>query len=510
MGRDVTDHQVQLSFTMEPLKTLKAPTIPPVRKITRKANIKKDKRSYALDPNGAEAPFLTVTELTRRVASLLEGEIGEVWIEGEISNYRLQSSGHHYFTLKDAQAQIACVLFARAAAMLPLASLRLADGIAVQIQGTVTVYQPRGQYQLMVHLIQPRGTGLLQARFEALKQKLAAEGLFELERKRPLPRFPQRIGIVTSPTGAAIADFLHVLHRRHPGIQVVIYPVRVQGRGAAEEIAQAIEKFSSQAAAIGRVDVVVVARGGGSLEDLWEFNEECVARAIVASSLPVMSAVGHEIDYTICDFAADVRAPTPSAAAELLAADGASLLEGATLLVKRLQRELFLQRNHLIHRWKQARASSLFREPERRCWELQQNLDYWRRTLDTTLSHRYEHVRAAWKTMASRLHRHHPESLLQRAKDQQKALQRQLTHQIVHQQHCLQSQYERLRASLAALSPQATLARGFTITRNQEGKVIAAASKVPLGELLSIEFKDGSIEAIAKKNQKKNCIRSLH
>ena len=486
--------QTELSFFSQPQQLGK--------RFLKKAFVKK-KQEEMLDsssPAAAGSPVLTVTELTRRVAALLEGEIGEVWIEGEISNYRLQSSGHHYFTLKDAYAQIACVLFSRTAAALSLSSLRLADGLAVQIQGTVTVYQPRGQYQLIVRVIQPRGVGVLQAKFEALKQKLATEGLFEAGRKRPLPRFPQRIGVVTSPTGAAIADFLNVLHRRHPGLQVVIAPVRVQGRGAAEEIARAIEEFSTGVANIGAVDVIVVARGGGSLEDLWEFNEERVARAIVASRIPVMSAVGHEIDYTICDFAADVRAPTPSAAAELLAADGASLLESVSLLVKRLQREVFLQHAHLLHRWEQGRASSLFREPERRCWELQQNLDHWEKALDKTLRHRCEQMRAVWKTMVSRLRRHHPESLFQQATHQQKALQRQLKQQMVYQQNRLQSQYERLRASLMALSPQATLSRGFTITRNKEGKVIASATQVHPGALLSIQFGDGSMDAVAKKN----------
>ncbi len=483
--------QAELSFFSEPqgLGT----------RVEKKASAKKNKIAQEeadfSSSVAAKPQLFTVTELTRRITSLLERNIGEVWIEGEISNYRRQASGHHYFTLKDAGAQISCVLFARSAASLP-SSVRLADGVAVQIQGNVTVYQPRGQYQLMVRLIQPRGIGLLQAKFEALKQKLAAEGLFETERKRPLPRFPQRIGVVTSPTGAAIADFLNVLHRRHPGLEVVIAPVRVQGRGAAEEIALAIKNFSSLSPDIGVVDVIVVARGGGSLEDLWEFNEEIVARAIVASSIPVMSAVGHEIDYTICDFAADIRVPTPSAAAELLAADSVNLLENVSLLIKRLQREVFLQCSHFRHRWEQVSASALFREPERRCWELQQHLDYSVRVLETTTRHRWEQAMASWKTAASELRRYHPELLFQRAHHDVGMLERELNQKLLHQQQRTQAQYERLRSSLAALSPEGTLARGFTITRNQEGKIISSITQASSKSVISTQFRDGMITSI--------------
>jgi len=303
---------------------------------------------------------------------------------------------------------------------------------------------------------------------------------------------------VTSPTGAAIADFLNVLHRRHPGLQVVIAPVRVQGRGAAEEIARAIEEFSDDVSKIGVVDVIVVARGGGSLEDLWEFNEEVVARAIVKSSIPVMSAVGHEIDYTIADFAADVRAPTPSAAAELLAADGVNLLESAASLLKRLQREVFLKKTHLLHRWEQIQSASLFREPERRCWELQQHLDHSARVLEGMVRHRWEQSLAMWKTLSSQLSRHHPKLLFQQATQQTKTLQRQLTQQVIHQQHRLQSQFERLRASLTAMSPEATLARGFTITRDQQGKVLSSRMKVPSGARMSTQFNDGLVVSVVE------------
>lgn len=480
--------QTELSFFSEP-QPLGTPS-------GKKSVIKKKKEEVFSSPLPTSiAPnVLTVTELTRRITALLEGEVGEVWLEGEISNYRRQASGHHYFTLKDAHSQISCVLFARVASS---SSVQLADGLAVQIQGAITVYQPRGQYQLIARLIQPRGIGVLQAQFEKRKQQLAAEGLFNAARKRPLPRLPQCIGVVTSPTGAAIADFLHVLHRRHPGIKVIIYPVRVQGRGAAVEIANAIKEFSASPSTIGAVDVIVVARGGGSLEDLWEFNEECVARAIVESTIPVMSAIGHEIDYTIADFAADVRAPTPSAAAELIAADGYALLESANILVKRLRREVFVQQAQLVQQWGKVKNSSLFREPERRCWELQQQADHLSRVLEATLRYRWEKALATWNRMASELRQHDPKLTVERKQHQVTLLERQLYQQIAYQQYRIQAQYERLRAALAALSPEATLARGFTITRNQQGKIIASSKAVGSGEQLFIQFKDGIIKSSA-------------
>src|SRR5438477_718939 len=258
---------------------------------------------------------LTVSELTRSIRGTLETKFGAVWVQGEVSNYKLHPSGHQYFTLKDARAQIACVIFRNA----PL-SLRqpLADGAQVQVYGNISVFEARGQYQLSVEIVQPRGLGLLQAKFEALKRKLEAEGLFEPARKKALPKFPKRIGIVTSPSGAAIRDILNILRRRARGIEILINPVRVQGIGAAAEIASAINELSNPSTIWPPLDLIVVARGGGSMEDLWEFNEEIVARAIAAALVPIVSAVGHEIDFTIADFVADLRAPTPSAAAELI------------------------------------------------------------------------------------------------------------------------------------------------------------------------------------------------
>ena len=267
------------------------------------------------------AKVLTVGELTRAIRGALETKFGTVWVQGEISNYKLHPSGHQYFTLKDHRAQISCVIFRNT--LLP-GAVPLRDGEQVQVLGQISVFEARGQYQLSVQMVQPRGLGLLQAKFEALKRKLEAEGLFDPARKKALPRFPKRIGIVTSPSGAAIRDMLNVLQRRAPALEILISPVRVQGTGAATEIAVALRELASPNECWKPLDLVVLTRGGGSMEDLWEFNEEIVARAIFDCPIPVVSAVGHEIDFSIADFVADLRAPTPSAAAELIVPDAIS------------------------------------------------------------------------------------------------------------------------------------------------------------------------------------------
>src|SRR5205807_6412791 len=285
---------------------------------------------------------LTVSELTRSIRGTLEAKFGAVWVQGEVSNYKAHPNGHQYFTLKDARAQIACVIWRDA--MAPLRQ-PITDGARIQIFGTVTVFEARGQYQINVQIVQPFGQGALQAKFEALKRKLEAEGLFDPARKRPLPKFPKRIGIVTSPSGAAIRDILNVLSRRAPWLSILISPVRVQGTGAAQEIAVAIRELATPNENFVPVDLIVVTRGGGSIEDLWEFNEEILARTIASIEVPIVSAVGHEIDFTICDFVADLRAPTPSAAAELIVRDVVDLVRDLEGCTRRLGREL-LNRVH--------------------------------------------------------------------------------------------------------------------------------------------------------------------
>src|SRR6266446_403430 len=321
--------------------------------------------------------ILTVGELTRAIRGTLETKFHAVWVQGEISNYKLHPSGHQYFTLKDARAQIACVIFRNT---MPPLRQPLTDGAQVQVYGQVSVFEARGQYQLSVQILQPRGLGLLQAKFEALKRKLDAEGLFDVARKHALPKFPRRIGIVTSPTGAAIRDMLNVLKRRGPWLEILINPVRVQGTGAAAEIAVAIRELATPNKAWQSLDLIVVARGGGSMEDLWEFNEEIVARAIVDISVPIVSAIGHEIDFTICDFTADLRAPTPSAAAELIVPDIVDLRRQIDGCARTLARQLLNQVR-----------------------DAQQRLDHARETLWRCLGHKIDSYKRALLHIAAAL-----------------------------------------------------------------------------------------------------------
>ena len=287
-----------------------------------------------------------VRELVSQVRELIEQQYGDVWVEGEISNYRPAPSGHVYFTLKDADAQLPIVLFRRQAMLL---RFRPEDGLHVLVRGRVSVYEQRGQMQLVAETMEPVGAGSLQLAFEQLRERLKAEGLFDAERKRPLPAFPRTVGIVTSPTGAVIRDFLNIVARRHSGLSVLLYPVPVQGESAPSEIESALAELNSS----GLVDLIVLARGGGSLEDLAAFNSERVARAIVASSLPVVSAIGHETDFTIADFVADLRAPTPSAAAELVTEAQHKIAEHLATQSHRLERaarfQLMQIRERLTH-----------------------------------------------------------------------------------------------------------------------------------------------------------------
>ena len=434
---------------------------------------------------------LSVTELTRSVRELIEGTLGEVWVEGEVSNYRKQASGHQYFTLKDDRCQLPCVLFFRPG--LRHASIPLAEGMLVHVRGMMTVYEARGQYQLNVNLVQAAGAGLLAAKFEALKRKLSAEGLFDADRKRPIPRFPKAIGIVTSPTGAAIADMLNILHRRAPWIEILINPVRVQGAGAAVEIAGDVEEFKS--GTLPPVDVIVVARGGGSTEDLWEFNEEALARAIAASAIPVVSAVGHEIDFTIADFVADLRAPTPSAAAELVAPDSAALLrrfEQLGAAIERAVRETVRGRQNqlaLILR------SALFREPKARIEALAQQLDDTSERLARGASERLVLARQRLESVHGRLREHRPDQLLRIRRQEITALGERLERGFAQRMAALRGRLEHAGTLLRVLGPQSTLNRGYSITRTQEGGIVHSVAEAPPGTRLLTQLADGTLRS---------------
>ena len=433
---------------------------------------------------------LSVSELTAQVKRLLEKQVGLVWVTGEVTNLRAQSSGHMYFTLKDAAAQLSCVLFrGEAVACREL----LQDGQKVLLQGDVTVYEARGQYQLIVRAVELQGVGALQIAFEKLKQKLAAEGLFAPERKRSLPKYPQRIGLVTSPTGAAIRDVLHVVQRRNPGLEIILAPCRVQGEGAAEEIAAAIKllnEFSEGGAPrrpdletqkeLGsrgarpseRLDLILVTRGGGSLEDLWAFNEEVVARAIFESAIPVVSAVGHEIDFTIGDFVADVRAATPSAAAEIITE---GVFASRQLVVDLTQRMVRLH-------------------PRRKLDEAFQRLDDLQAGLLRCTRQGTKERQVAWQNLAERLLRVRPAQLLRQRRESLVVSRRRL-HELtqVHLRNW-KNRFGATESRLRLLGPEQVLSRGYSITMDAAtGKVLRAAKDVKVGQHLKTRLKAGEV-----------------
>jgi exodeoxyribonuclease VII large subunit len=408
---------------------------------------------------------LTVSELTARLGEVLEERFPAVWVEGEISNYRLYGSGHAYFTLKDADAQLRAVLFRTRMRRI---RFEPADGLHVMAFGAIEVYLQRGEYQLVVELLEPKGLGALQLAFEQLKARLQAEGLFDQTRKREPPRFPRKIGIVTSPRGAAIQDMLRVIGRRFGELHIVIAPCKVQGDGAAEDIAQALRDLNG----LGDVDVIIVGRGGGSLEDLWAFNEEVVARAIAASKAPVVSAVGHEVDFTIADFVADLRAPTPSAAAELVVREKQAVVETLAQLRARLERS----------------AARPLRDLERRTDELTVRLRRGMRGELSRASHRVvlltRALRASDPVARLRNDRHRLESLESR-------LVASLTRRCDRARLSLRTAIGRLDS----LSPLAVLGRGYSLTRRPTGEVVRHARQVTAGDHVRVLLHEGSLDA---------------
>lgn len=386
-------------------------------------------------------PRLSVSEATALIKRCLEEGVGALWVEGEISNFLAHRSGHLYFTLKDSEAQLRCVMFRGSAWRLRQA---LRDGLQCVAQGRVTVYARGGQYQLVVERLLPVGEGELQLAYQALKEKLAAEGLFAVERKRPLPRYPTAIGVATSPTGAALRDIERILRRRWPAVRIVLRPTLVQGPEAAPDIVAAIEELNRRQ----DLDLLIVGRGGGSLEDLWAFNDEAVARAIAGSRLPVISAVGHEVDETIADFAADLRAPTPSAAAELAVPDVRETLTALRRLEQRVRRALAALLATLRLRLQALERSAALRSPRDRLLQNMQRVD----------------------------------ELLGRI---QYAAGQSLRH--------LEQRLARAAGRIEALSPRAVLARGYALAFDERGRLLAGAGAAVPGEGLRVLFHDGAL-----------------
>ncbi|MGO9096798.1 MAG: exodeoxyribonuclease VII large subunit [Bryobacteraceae bacterium] len=429
-----------------------------------------------------------VAELNAAIHGLLEREFQDIWVGGEISGVRLATSGHYYFTLKEQDAQLRCVCFRSTARYL---RFKPQDGVAAVARGRIDVYEVRGEYQLLVETLEPQGHGALQFAFEQLKKKLAAEGLFEAARKRALPRFPGRIGIVTSPSGAAIHDLLQILGRRFPGLHIRIYPAQVQGEGAAGEICRALEHFSQS----GWPDVVIVARGGGSLEDLWAFNEEAVARAIAACSVPVVSAVGHETDVTIADFAADLRAPTPSAAAELVVASRQEVLEQIDDAVSGLRQALryrLAEAGRQLHARGIDRASGLLQRRIGRWLQRIDELDY---ALRTSLRGSLEERRTRARELEARL-----SALDLRLRFARTRRRLEIAEAAAWQsaRRCVaqaRARFQTLAAQLDPLSPLRVLERGYAIASDEAGRILKDSAEVAPESGIRVRLARGRLRA---------------
>lgn len=447
------------------------------------------------DAREEQREALPVSRLLRRMRNLLEIEIGEIWVEGEVSNLRKQGSGHWYFSLKDAGGQIACAMFG---ARRRPGSEVLEDGAKVRVFGEVTIYEARGTAQLVVREAEAVGAGALQAQFEALKRKLDGEGLFAQELKKPLPKFPTRIGIVTSGSSAALQDMINVLSRRAPWVTVHLADVMVQGKGAEKGIARAIGKFGNwEELSLPHCDVVIVGRGGGSMEDLWNFNEEVVARAIAACPIPVVSAVGHEIDFTIADFVADLRAPTPSAAAELVVPDQGELGARITTLGGRLERRVSdgIQRREESLRYLKrtavaVSADSVLREPITRLDEATHGLE---RALEGSVSERVSRARE----LALRWKANRPSEVMNRKAERLASLGSRQEKAVGGSLRDNAATLERLKGLLKALGPESAFERGFSIMMGADGKVVKDASKVEKGMRLETVMKGGVVTSVA-------------
>ncbi|HEU4617591.1 MAG TPA: exodeoxyribonuclease VII large subunit [Gammaproteobacteria bacterium] len=435
---------------------------------------------------GASRNVLTVSQLNRQARTALEGAFATVWVEGEISNLSRPSSGHFYFSLKDPRAQVRCAMFRMAARQL---QFELDNGLHVLVRARVSFYEARGEFQLVVDDVEEAGEGLLRRRFEALKRKLAAEGLFDSARKRPLPRVPRRIGVVTSPTGAAIRDVLTALKRRFPTVGVLIYPTSVQGAGAAEEIRRALALAERRR----ECDVLILTRGGGSLEDLWAFNEEIVARAVAAVTIPIIVGVGHETDFTIADFAADLRAPTPSQAAELAVPDRAAWLarlgRSKMQLGRAVLRCVAADRRRLdvlCHRLERCHPGVVLRQ-------LEQRLDDVEVRMRRCLVHAVERRKARLGRLAAAVSAANPKHRLAATAGRLRWSQDRLQRAVARRLERLTHRLAVATRTLNSLSPLATLDRGYAIVERDGGRVVTDSSSVSLGESLRVRLTRGRL-----------------
>ena len=452
--------------------------------------IEEQGKQYQRGDDGA----MSVTKLVRRMKNALEIEIGDVWVEGEVSNLRRQGSGHYYFSVKDEKAQLACAAFSARRRCPGYEALE--DGAKVRMLGEVTVYEARGQAQLIVKRVEPAGLGELQARFEKLKRQLHDEGLFAEELKKDLPSFPRVIGLVTSASGAALQDMVSVLTRRAPWVKAVLFPVAVQGQAAASEIVRAIEMMGQpEDHDLPCCDVIIVGRGGGSLEDLWNFNEENVARAIAACPIPVVSAVGHEIDFTIADFVADVRAPTPSAAAELVVPDGEELRARLGRLrdgLRRPVRDKLRSAKDLIHFARRGvlahDAGRVLREPTLRLDEMEASM---KRVVQERLGRlelRLADREAAWRAR-------HPRLVVEQRAEGLRQFGLRYVQQVRHRVQGIGQRLDRARLLLKTLGPELAFERGFSITLTAGGDLVTDPEQVGAGDRLVTRVSGGTIES---------------
>jgi exodeoxyribonuclease VII large subunit len=435
-----------------------------------------------------------VSELTERIGALLEDSFPDLWIEGEVSNFRPAQSGHLYFTLKDVRAQIRCVCFRDQARLL---KFRPEDGLHITVRGSLGVYEVRGEYQIYVTHIEPVGAGALQVAFEQLKRKLQEEGLFEAARKKPLPVLPQCIGVVTSAAGAAIRDILRVLKRRFANVHVQIYPVKVQGDGAAAEIVTALRHFNR----VKFVQVIIVARGGGSLEDLWAFNEEAVARAIAASEVPIITGIGHETDFTIADFVADLRAPTPSAAAEIVVQSRQEFERQIAACFRDLVKEMRYFLSERRHHVRDLQTHRGFRQLELLVRRRHQQLDELSSSLGVVLRLKLtvtrQRVTRAGAQIGSFDLRGRAAVLRRRIEQSTEALRVAIDRALIARRH----RYEKLKLQLHERGPLQLLERGYSIAYDASGKVLRVTDQVALGDDISVRLARGVLDAKVRRKR---------